>query len=115
MNSSLILILLRSLSKKCPQCGKGKIFYSYLKLYDHCNYCSEEFSGFRTDDFGPWLTIILAGHIIVPLVLYVEQNYAPELWLQAIVWIPLTIITVLFILPISKSICLGILWKQRDK
>ena len=115
MDPSLILILLRSLSKKCPQCGKGKIFYSYLKLFDNCNYCSEEFSGFRTDDFGPWLTIILAGHIIVPLVLYVEQNYAPELWLQAIVWIPLTIITVLFILPISKSICLGILWKQRDK
>ena len=115
MDPSLILVLLRSLLKKCPQCGKGKIFYSYLKQYDNCTHCSEEFSGFRTDDFGPWLTIILAGHIIVPLVLFVEQNYAPELWLQAMVWIPLTIITALFILPISKSICLAILWKQRDK
>ena len=35
MDPSLILILLRSLSKKCPQCGKGKIFYSYLKLFDN--------------------------------------------------------------------------------
>ena len=115
MNPSFFLILIRSLMKKCPQCGKGKLFSSYLKLYKSCHICNEELSVFRTDDFGPWLTIILAGHIIVPLILFVEQSYAPDLWLQTLVWIPLTIITVLLILPISKSICLAILWKQRDK
>jgi uncharacterized protein (DUF983 family) len=115
MDPSFMLVLLRSFMKKCPQCGKGKIFSSYLKLYKNCSICEEEFSGFRTDDFGPWLTIILSGHIIVPIVLFVEQNYAPALWLQALVWIPLTIFVALLILPISKSICLVILWKQRDK
>ena len=115
MDPSFLRVLLRSLMKKCPQCGNGKLFSSYLKLHESCYICKEELSEFRTDDFGPWLTIILAGHIIVPLILFVEKNYAPELWLQALVWIPLTIIIVLLILPISKSICLALLWKQRDK
>ena len=57
----------------------------------------------------------MGGHIIVPLVLSVEQNYALDLWLQAIIWIPLTILTVLFLLPISKSICLSILWRLKMK
>tara|TARA_B100001057_G_scaffold501095_1_gene620478 strand:+ start:4037 stop:4234 length:198 start_codon:yes stop_codon:yes gene_type:complete len=57
----------------------------------------------------------MGGHIIVPLVLSVEQKYSLDLWLQAIIWIPTTIITVLFLLPISKSICLSILWRLKMK
>ena len=52
MNPSFFLILIRSLMKKCPQCGKGKLFSSYLKLYKSCHICNEELSVFRTDDFG---------------------------------------------------------------
>ena len=101
--------------KKCPNCAKGNVYSKYLKVNDRCKKCNEELHSYRTDDFGPWLSIIIAGHIIVPLVLAVEQNYALDLWLQAIIWIPLTILTVLFLLPISKSICLSILWRLKMK
>ena len=115
MKISLILALSRSILKRCPRCGKASIYKRYLKLKSNCNHCDEQLSIYRTDDFGPWLTIIIAGHIIVPLVLFIEQVYAPDLWLQAVTWIPLTITTVLFILPVSKSICLAILWNLNDK
>jgi len=115
MKISLILALSRSILKRCPRCGKASIYKRYLKLKSNCNHCDEQLSIYRTDDFGPWLTIIIAGHIIVPLVLFIEQVYAPDLWLQAVTWIPLTIATVLFILPVSKSICLAILWNINDK
>ena len=90
MKVSLLLALSRSVFKKCPQCGEEKIYKQYLKLKPNCNNCNEKLSIYRTDDFGPWLTIIIVGHIIVPLVLYIEQNYSPQLWLQAITWIPIT-------------------------
>ena len=70
MKVSLLLALSRSVFKKCPQCGEEKIYKQYLKLKSHCNNCNEKLSIYRTDDFGPWLTIIIVGHIIVPLVLY---------------------------------------------
>ena len=111
---SLFSVLLSGMLKKCPKCGKGKVFSSYLKINQKCQNCSEELSIYKTDDFGPWLSIILGGHIIVPLVLTVEQTFAPAMWIQAVIWIPLTLIIVLLLLPISKSICLAILWNLRD-
>ena len=115
MKISLLLALYRSFLKKCPSCGKESIYIRYLKLKTNRGNCNEELSIYRTDDFGPWLTIIIVGHIIVPLVLYIEQSYSPQLWLQATVWIPITILSVLYVLPISKSICLAILWKLKEK
>ena len=115
MIRSIPAVLLSGILKKCPNCAKGNVYSKYLKVNDYCKKCNEEFHSYRTDDFGPWLSIIIAGHIIVPLVLAVEQNYALDLWLQAIIWIPLTILTVLFLLPISKSICLSILWRLKMK
>jgi len=112
---SIPAVLLSGMLKKCPNCAEGNVYSKYLKVNDHCKKCNEELHSYRTDDFGPWLSIIIAGHIIVPLVLAVEQNYALDLWLQAIIWIPLTILTVLFLLPISKSICLSILWRLKMK
>lgn len=115
MIRSIPAVLLSGILKKCPNCAKGNVYSKYLKVNDRCKKCNEELHSYRTDDFGPWLSIIIAGHIMVPLVLAVEQNYALDLWLQAIIWIPLTILTVLFLLPISKSICLSILWRLKMK
>ena len=106
MIRSIPAVLLSGILKKCPKCGKGNIYSKYLKINNHCQLCNEELHSYRTDDFGPWLSIIMGGHIIVPLVLSVEQNYALDLWLQAIIWIPLTILTVLFLLPILPGFIL---------
>ena len=108
-------VLLSGLLKKCPHCGKGNLYSKYLKFYSHCSICGEEFHSYRTDDFGPWLSIIISGHIIVPLVLSMEQNFKIDLWIQALIWIPITTVVVLFLLPISKSICLSILWRLKMK
>ena len=112
---SIPAVLVSGLLKKCPNCGKGNLYSKYLKFYSHCSICGEEFHSYRTDDFGPWLSIIISGHIIVPLVLSMEQNFKIDLWIQALIWIPITIAVVLFLLPISKSICLSILWRLKMK
>ena len=75
--TSLIRVLLNGILKKCPNCSKGKIFSGYLNINKYCSHCNEHLSIYRTDDFGPWLSIVLAGHIVVPLVLSAEQTFAP--------------------------------------
>ena len=119
MYPSLILSLLRSFKKRCPRCGKGKLFSSYLKPNLSCSHCNEDLSIYRTDDFGSWLTIIMSGIIIIPLILTIEQTYAPPLWIQAVIWIPITLTLVLLLLPIAKGTCLTIMWiikmKQKEE
>lgn len=31
--------LLRSFRLRCPECGKGRIFYAFSKMFHHCVYC----------------------------------------------------------------------------
>jgi len=107
--------LWRGLQKKCPNCGVGKIYDRYLKPTTNCNHCGEQLSEIRTDDFAPWLTILVLGHILVPALLHVERNITPPLWVHAVIWLPLATIGVLALLPYSKGVCLGLMWALRLK
>lgn len=98
---------------KCPACGKGHIFRKYLKIADSCNACREDLSHHRSDDAAPYFTIFIVGHIIVPLMLWVEINYRPEVWIHSSIWVPLTITLALLFLPVTKGAVVGLQWALR--
>ena len=105
--------IFRGLLKRCPNCGQGRIFKSYIKPADFCQECSEKLGHIRSDDFAPWLMILVMGHIVVSLVLYVELNFAPPLWVHASVWTPTIIFLTLCLLPHAKGACVGLMWALR--
>ncbi|MFT6491078.1 MAG: hypothetical protein ACJAXQ_001866 [Parvibaculaceae bacterium] len=98
---------------RCPNCGTGNIFKSYLKVVDHCDTCGEELLHQRADDAPPYLTIMLVGHIIIPAMLVVEKMYQPELWVHSVIWLPLTLILSLIFLPLLKGSVVGLQWAVR--
>ncbi len=59
---------------RCPRCGEGKLFRAFLKVADSCDNCGQDFSGHRADDLPAYLVIVIMGHIVVPLALYIETN-----------------------------------------
>jgi uncharacterized protein (DUF983 family) len=102
--------ILRGLSLRCPACGKGRLFRRYLKVADHCPSCSEALHHHRADDAPPYFTIAIVGHIVVGLLLAVEIAYRPPLWLHAAIWLPLTVILALLLLPPIKGALVGLQW-----
>ncbi len=52
--------LKRALCGRCPQCGMGKLYKSYLKQVDACSACGEELGSIRADDGPAWVTILIA-------------------------------------------------------
>jgi uncharacterized protein (DUF983 family) len=105
--------VLRGLLGRCPNCGRGRMFGRFLKVADHCPACAEELFHQRADDFPAYLVIVLVGHIVVPLMLLVETEYAPPLWLQATVWPTVTLALALaFIQPIKGAV-VAIQWYGR--
>lgn len=58
------IILWRGIREFCPQCGKGKIFKSYLKQVEYCPSCQENISALQADDGPAWLIILVIGHIL---------------------------------------------------
>lgn len=98
---------------RCPSCGNGRIFRKFLKVADHCEACNEEFHHHRADDAPPYFTIFIVGHVIVPLMLWIEMAYRPDLWIHGLIWGPLTIVLSLATLPIVKGAVVGLQWALR--
>ncbi len=110
---SLPRAMLRGARGKCPACGEGKVFSSYLKINDHCPHCGEALYHHRADDAPPYLTIFVLGHILVPLMLLVEKLYTPPMWIHWTVWPPLAIILSLVLLPLIKGAFVNLQWALR--
>ena len=102
--------MLRGAALKCPACGIGAMFRRYLKVADACPQCGEAMHHHRADDAPAYFTIVIVGHIVVSLVLAVEMAYRPELWVHAVLWLPLTVILSILLLPSVKGALVGLQW-----
>ena len=105
--------ILRGLSMRCPACGKGHMFYKFLKVSDHCPDCGEALHYHQADDAPPYFTIMIVGHIIVPMMLWLELEYLPPIWVHMALWPALTLLLSLWLLPRLKGGIVGWQWAAR--
>ncbi|MBV9251975.1 MAG: DUF983 domain-containing protein [Acetobacteraceae bacterium] len=102
--------LRRGLAIRCPVCGQGRVLYNFLQVRTPCEVCGADNSVYPSDDFPPYLTIFAVGHIIIPLFLLVDRAYAPPIWVGCAIWLPLTLILCLLLLPRMKGATIGFCW-----
>jgi uncharacterized protein (DUF983 family) len=98
---------------RCPRCGEGKLFSTFLKVGSNCSACGLDYTPHRADDLPAYLVIIIVGHIVVPVVLWIETNYSPAVWLQLSIYLPLTFISSLVLLQPVKGAVVGFQWAMR--
>lgn len=107
---SIWLGIRRGLAKRCPACGQGRLFCGFLKVSARCDSCAADNTIYPSDDFPPYLTILVSGHVLVPLVFFVERAFAPALWLQTAIWTPIALALCLVLLPFMKGGTVGLCW-----
>lgn len=103
----------RGVLGRCPCCGKGLLFARYLRQVDNCANCGEAFTGLRTDDVAPWATIIVVGHIFLPLAFMVDLTHLMPLWAELTLWSGFFAALSMALLPRAKGMMLGVLWQTR--
>ena len=108
---SLPKALWRGFATKCPNCGRGHLFGRFLKVVDRCEFCGEDYTPQRADDFPAYIVIIVVGHVVVPALLAVEMAYAPPAWLQLLIWLPVTLVAALSLLQPTKGAIVGLQWQ----
>ena len=107
---NLMRAMLRGFAQRCPACGGASLFWRYLKVREACPKCGEELHHHRTDDAPPYFTIVIVGHIIVGGVLALEKGLSPPTWVHLAIWLPLTLIASLWLLPRVKGALIGLQW-----
>jgi uncharacterized protein (DUF983 family) len=110
---STLTAIFRGMRGQCPRCGEGRLLHHYLKLVDCCAVCGEPYGHYRVDDAAPWLTILVVGHVTVPVVLLCEMNFQPPLALALAVFLPLIVGLTLFLLPRCKGVMATVLWAMK--
>lgn len=97
----------------CPACGHGPLFAGYLKVSPYCAGCGEELFHHRADDAPPYAVILVVGHVVVPLLVLVEELFQPPLWGHLALWLPLTVALSLALLPVAKGMLVALQWALR--
>lgn len=95
---------------KCPNCGNGKLFASYLKVNPTCPQCGEELFHHRADDLPPYLTIIIVGHLLVFAMLHFEMVWQIDSITYLMWLVPMGIVLPLIMLPPVKGGVVGLQW-----
>ena len=103
----------RGWALRCPNCGKGALLHSYLKVNATCGTCGQELHHQRADDGPAYLTILIAGHLMAPLLLFVYSTWQPEPMPMALGLTALFVALSLYLLPRLKGVLVGIQWAKR--
>jgi uncharacterized protein (DUF983 family) len=105
----------RGFRRRCPRCGEGRLVSGYLTMRERCERCGLGFEPYRADDAPAYFTILIVGHLIVAGVLLTEQFFHPESWVQMAIWLPMTLVATLLLLPFVKGAVIATIWNSRQE
>ena len=103
----------RGFRQRCPNCGEAPLFRAFLKVQDECPNCGEALHHHRADDGPAYLTILVVGHLLAPIMHVTWTQFRPEAWVMALVGTTLCVALALFLLPRMKGLVVAIQWARR--
>jgi len=105
--------MMRGWRRRCPACGGGPILKGYLTLREACPVCGEDLRPARADDGPAYLTILIVGHLLAPLLLWVFTELRPDPWALIAFFSVGCVALSLYLLPRLKGIIVAIQWAKR--
>jgi uncharacterized protein (DUF983 family) len=106
-------IALATLTGRCPRCGKGRLFSSYLKVAASCGVCGLDYSKLEAGDGPAVFVILIVGAVVAGGALLMEVWFQPPYWVHAIVWGPAVVLLSLGLLKPLKAALLVLQYKHR--
>ena len=106
------LTVIRAAIGRCPNCGNGRLFAGYLKQVGHCAACGENLGRIHADDGPAWLTILVVGHVMAPMILIAGANSTWPDWALMTAFPGMALLLALAVLPRAKGVFIGIIWRS---
>ncbi len=103
-----------ALSGLCPRCGAKTLFAAPAQLGDECGACGLEILSLeRGGRFVGLVTMLLA--VVVMLAAFgVDEWLRPPLWLSFLIWAPVTVGGVVFVLRLYKTMWVYHQYQERQ-
>lgn len=102
--------ILRGLVGKCPRCGEAKLFAHYLKPVPCCPACGQDWTGHQADDFPPYISIFLTGHIMAPILIELGSTDRLPMWGKLLAGLVIASVLLLGFLQPAKGAIIALQW-----
>jgi len=104
--------MLQGWRKRCPRCGNGPLLRGYLTVGSACPVCKLDYSHHRADDGPAYLTILIVGHLMAPLLHFVFVMWRPEPLILFTIFAVGCVALSLYLLPRLKGAIIGFQWAR---
>ena len=104
--------LRRGWRRRCPGCGQGPLLTGYLTVRAACPICREELHHHRADDGPAYLTMLIVGHLMAPLLLYAFMRWRPEPLVLFSIFAVGCVALSLYLLPRLKGAIVAFQWSR---
>ena len=107
--ATLSAAIWRGAKGECPRCGKTKLFARFLKPVPDCASCHQDWTLHQADDFPPYISIFLTGHILAPAFIAIGTSDLP---LGAMIGITMALASVMLLafLQPAKGATIALQW-----
>ncbi len=100
----------RGVRFRCPRCGDAHLFARFLKPMPFCPACAQDWSYQRADDFPAYISMMVTGHLLAPLIIWLELSFAPPVGVLAGIIVPLAMTMMLGLLQPAKGAVIAMQW-----
>ncbi|MBS7539293.1 DUF983 domain-containing protein [Ancylobacter lacus] len=98
---------------RCPRCGRGRLFSGFLTVAPACERCGLSYDFADAGDGPVVFIILLAGTLVVGLALWVELTWSPPLWVHALLWTPLVLLSTVGLMRPLKALLIAQQYAKR--
>ena len=100
----------RGVRSRCPRCGDAHLFARFLKPMPFCPACAQNWTHQRADDFPAYISMLVTGHLLAPLIIWLELAFAPPVAVLAAIVVSLAMIMMLALLQPAKGAVIAVQW-----
>ena len=100
----------RGMAGNCPRCGHHTLFRQWLKPAERCQHCFLDLTPQRADDFPAYVSILLTGHFVIPIIATLSLHSDLSVPVIATLGVVLTVPTMLAILQPAKGAIIAMQW-----
>ena len=98
---------------RCPNCGIGSVYESFLGFAEACPHCDADFSQADAGDGPAFFVMFLVAILITPPVLAVQILFEPPPWMHLLLWGPIIVGLSAFLLRPAKSLLFALQWQHQ--
>ncbi len=100
----------RAIGNRCPRCGGAELFHKWLKPVERCRACAQDWTHARADDIPAYIAILLAGHLLAPLMIFVIADLGLSTMAAMAIMLPLATAMILGGLQPVKGAVIALQW-----